>query len=456
MPSFDGPNLVITLDSGVTDVSVQSIYSEWKVWASQDTNIRFQPAFRTIGGDPLSSIINAGAYYFLRNDLGWRIKPPEEDITIFLSGNIALEDVETAAFNPTDGAFTAVVIGLQAITQGVTPQMQEQLEYASFVSGVWVDIANGSAGTDGVLGNAQYPVNNFADARTIQEARGLPPCYFLQGNATLGAGVDLADKSLMGENQLRSLVTILAAAVTDNLEIRSARVTGVLDGGVILRDCIIENVDYINGEIRGCRLNPGTISLGGSDPAFIINCYSGATSTTLPTIDCDGATSDNTPLSVKNYVGRLRLINKSGDADFSVDLESGEVVIDDTVTNGTITVRGDGKVVDDEGAVMLSGTYNGSLTLVNETSYGLHAVHSSSLSDTERGAIADKILGRNLAGGADGGRVVRDALRPNRNRVDVDEVAGTITVYAEDDVTPAWVGTITTADRDAINSVNPA
>ena len=69
-------------------------------------------------------------------------------------------------------------------------------------------------------------------------------------------------------------------------------------------------------------------------------------------------------------------------------------------------------------------------------------------------AIADAILGRNLAGGQDGGRTVRDALRPARNRVEINDT--TITVYREDDTTPAWTAQITTAARDAIQSVDPA
>lgn len=51
---------------------------------------------------------------------------------------------------------------------------------------------------------------------------------------------------------------------------------------------------------------------------------------------------------------------------------------------------------------------------------------------------ADKLLGRNLAGGSDGGRTVRDALRALRNRISRPDGNGIGTVYAEDDSTPAW------------------
>jgi hypothetical protein len=69
-------------------------------------------------------------------------------------------------------------------------------------------------------------------------------------------------------------------------------------------------------------------------------------------------------------------------------------------------------------------------------------------------AVADAMLARSLAGGADGGRTVRDALRASRNRVVIS--GSTLTVYAEDDATVAWTATITTAQRDALQGVDPA
>ena len=71
--------------------------------------------------------------------------------------------------------------------------------------------------------------------------------------------------------------------------------------------------------------------------------------------------------------------------------------------------------------------------------------------------IADKLLGRNLAGGSDGGRMVKDALRAARNKVAFDvPIAGQFTVFAEDDVTPAWTGTYTTAAGNPVTVMDPA
>jgi hypothetical protein len=56
--------------------------------------------------------------------------------------------------------------------------------------------------------------------------------------------------------------------------------------------------------------------------------------------------------------------------------------------------------------------------------------------------VADRVLGRAIAGGADGGRTVGQALAALRNRVA--RAGSTLTVYAADDTTALWSSTLTT------------
>lgn len=81
-------------------------------------------------------------------------------------------------------------------------------------------------------------------------------------------------------------------------------------------------------------------------------------------------------------------------------------------------------------------------------------VVGSVASVTDTGAIADKVLGRSIVGGADGGRKVGDALKTLRNKVEI--AAGTMTVYEADDLTPAFTALVTTAAGNPITSIDPA
>lgn len=76
------------------------------------------------------------------------------------------------------------------------------------------------------------------------------------------------------------------------------------------------------------------------------------------------------------------------------------------------------------------------------------------LTTAEEESIADTVLNRNLGGGSNGGRTVKDSLRPGRNKVVID--GSSITVYAEDDTTIAWSGTVTRAQLDSLQTIDPA
>ena len=58
-------------------------------------------------------------------------------------------------------------------------------------------------------------------------------------------------------------------------------------------------------------------------------------------------------------------------------------------------------------------------------------------------SMADYLLGRNIAGGSDGGRTVKDAFRALRNKSEI--VGSTLTVYAENDTTAAWTAAVSSS-----------
>lgn len=79
---------------------------------------------------------------------------------------------------------------------------------------------------------------------------------------------------------------------------------------------------------------------------------------------------------------------------------------------------------------------------------------AATLSATQTAAIADKILGRNIGGGSDTGRTVKQSLAALRNKVTL--VGTTLTIYDTDDTTSLWTGTVTLATRDSLTAVDPA
>lgn len=85
------------------------------------------------------------------------------------------------------------------------------------------------------------------------------------------------------------------------------------------------------------------------------------------------------------------------------------------------------------------------------------AIGADALAADAGAEIADALLDRNMAAGIDsGGRTVRNALRPLRNKVDL-TTPGTMSVKKEDDTTEAWSASITSdAGAEPITAIDPA
>lgn len=86
------------------------------------------------------------------------------------------------------------------------------------------------------------------------------------------------------------------------------------------------------------------------------------------------------------------------------------------------------------------------------------AAHQVVRTPPDSAAIADRLLRRSIAGGADGGRTVGQALAASRNRVVVDAstTPPTLTVFDVDDSTVLWTARVTTAKGDPISGIDPA
>jgi DNA-binding transcriptional regulator YdaS (Cro superfamily) len=121
---FDGDNLIITLDtpvSGVLDLDIPRLYSEWKEWQTTSfQNMGYPPAFRTVGGDAINATTAGVPSFFLQNQYGWRLRPFEADHTINIQGQLGGEDPTLPLSVPTIGAYTVIGFNIQPVAQVVS------------------------------------------------------------------------------------------------------------------------------------------------------------------------------------------------------------------------------------------------------------------------------------------------------------------------------------------------
>lgn len=349
MTTFDGANLLITLDAptgGVLDVNVQEdLYSEWKVFVSQSDNSKFPPAFRGSGGDPLTPGVEAGAYFFLRNDLGWRIISSDEDQTVNYLGNLVGEDGSTTLINATPGR-TVLHLGLQPVTQRVD-EILAQNQLGLYDAKVHIDTTGtGKAlsGTEFPVGTASVPVDNLADALTIADNLGFSHFVFRgaitltqatgntqwEGDGTF-AFVDFNGQDVSGTNFSRlGCSGVIALPVTQTILIESSS--------------IVNTVTNFSGIISNSTLAAPVILQPGL--TRILNCTADAPGAgpTSPIIDAvDNLGID---VAVRNYAGELRLENfTQSDSVLAIGFNSGELVIEASCTEfDRVELRGIGHI----------------------------------------------------------------------------------------------------------------
>lgn len=262
---------------------------------------------------------------------------------------VAVDDVGDTFSSILPTAFTQVVT---TASSSATLQEQSAIQYSSFGGGVTVDVANGTSGTAFPAGTPQQPVDNLLDARTIAQARGFNAFYIL-GDLTIPDSQSFDQFFFVGESVNKTTLTLPDSASLVGCEYIDATVQGSLDGGSVIKDCRIETLNYVDGIIERCLL-VGPITLGGSQDANFLDCWSGQIGPVRPQIDMAG---DGPAASFRNYNGGLALLNKTGSADVSIDLAAGYVELQATVTDGTIQIRGVGGLDDSSG---------GTTTVLNE------------------------------------------------------------------------------------------
>jgi hypothetical protein len=237
---------------------------------------------------------------------------------------------------------TAQTQVLLAKASTATLQEQEALQYASFGGGVSIDVVNGQPGTQYPVGNKEFPVDNIPDAVTIAINKGFSVFYVIN-TLILDTGDSVGEYCLCGETAHRSTLVINPGALTDGVQVIDLSVSGTLDGDADFARCKVENLSNVSGHFHECML-VGTISLSGSEASQFVKCYDGLPGSGVPTIDCGGSGRD---VGVWGWHGGLKLINKSGTEKISVNMDSGRLILDSTVSNGEILVKGVGLLQDD-------------------------------------------------------------------------------------------------------------
>lgn len=302
----------------------------------------------------------------------------------------------------------------------------------AFHNHIHVDTNNGQPGTGYPLGTHEFPTDNFADAVTIGHAEGISNINVAE-DATILSTDDVSGFTIFGAHAAKSEITVQAGAKTEFTQFETCSLKGELDGYVIVRESIIDEVTNFEGIMFQTAIG-GSITLANTNKnnvtTYILDCYSGVPGKGTPTIDFDDSPH---ALAIRAYNGGIKLINKSEPESVSIDVNSGQVILDGTVTAGEIVVRGIYHLEDNSG---------GTTTVIRNTNLDTIEIKVDNVQIT-----VDTILVtvQNMS------LVIDDLIKYQRNKTVIDPAAFTLTIYEDDGTTP--LTTFDLQDQNGVSSV---
>ena len=349
---------------------------------------------------------------------------------VFLAAVLLILEPYTITFE--DGQYAINLIGGNTNIQDVTNVNQvsirpsnsagltfsEEINSQSYINGlIYINVTDGLNGSVYPRGTPKSPVNNFNDAVLINNQEKLNS-YYLDDTLIVTPIQDITEYSFRGKNPAKSTM-VIQGSDTQFTNFDNLTLTGTLNGRVFVSGSIVGDITDFSGGIVNSIL-VGTVVLDStfSDTVNILQSGSGVAGTNTPIIDFN--TSD-APLSIRDYSGGVKLVNLTEGNNVSIDLMAGKVILDATSTSGMVIVRGGGRLIDSNtGDDIPSGTYNGGVTIVNETLFNW-TVGTKDNALTALTSIID---------------VMALLRKYEENRYVIDKINNTLTVYDNDNTTP--------------------
>jgi len=231
---------------------------------------------------------------------------------------------------------------------------------------VWVDSNGGLTGTAFPIGTPPKEVDNMVDAVAIALREGLKLFHF-RGSINVSGNPGISRYGVVGTTPADSVIIATDLEVNLSTFIKCAVVGSVIGRGSY-QDCSLGktlNLSGVEGLFDNCGI-AGNITLDAlaTEPIIFKDCISAIAGTAKPGLNCNGTAAG---INFRRYAGGLAITNFNNPAGtMTLDLMGSEISINSTnCTNGVIVARGVGRLIDELGNNIPSGTWNG-ITIVNQ------------------------------------------------------------------------------------------
>lgn len=237
-----------------------------------------------------------------------------------------------------------------------------EVETIAYNDTVYVHPTNGVSGIAFPNGTRRTPVNNLADAKLIAENRGLREIV-IQESMTI-SGVDLSRYHVHCETHM-VILTLDASATVEATQFMHGHLSGTTSSmGVAVENVHVHGVASAPAmTLRGCAV------IGEIKPVMqlvMVDCRDESLTGVpgagggYPTINCEslgatGTLGGKSFVSISHQHGWLVIKNLATDSEITITI-FGKLILEPTVTNGTVRVSGIGTVDDQSGGTAVVDT----------------------------------------------------------------------------------------------------
>ena len=285
----------------------------------------------------------------------------------------------------------------------------------AFNNHVHLDTNGGQAGTLYPIGTVQFPSNNIKDSVIIAGAEGFHDIVVSE-DVTIKFDDNVDGFTIRGAHAIKSEIIIEDGASTQLTQFFNCQLTGTAKGRIVVREAVVSDLFNFEGILHQTAI-VGTVRLSATPNAisYILDCYSGIPGTATPELDFDNTTH---AMAIRAYNGGIKFVNKTTAPNVTVDFNSGQLILDGTVTAGETVVRGIYHIEDNS---------TGTATVLRNTNLDDIEIKVDNVQITSD-AIQVTVGNMSL--------VIDDLIKYQRNKSIIDPANFTLTIYEDDGTTP--------------------
>jgi hypothetical protein len=221
---------------------------------------------------------------------------------------------------------------------------------------IYIDTVDGVTGITENVGTINNPVNNIIDAYTLSVNRRIKG-FKIKTDSLLVKPLIL-DRNYSGY-VFESIISpstafiLLNGQVVNSCQFNDVAISGSCLGNIIAKNSVLSNVSGFVGVIDDSSLT-GTITPADYGETIMEDCFTITTNITPDTLTLNMGAISTRVVQLRNHGGDVNIINLSSSITLKLDINRGNVDLDNTNTAGTLDLRGIGIIKDNSAGTIIN------------------------------------------------------------------------------------------------------